>query len=52
MWITALAYIRDWLQARRPNNRRVLDKRRLEELLRQEGMSRSTARRVVSEYFK
>ena len=34
-----------------PDGRRALDKRRLETLLRNAGLSRSVAKDVVSEYF-
>lgn len=34
-----------------PNRHRALDKRRLEHILQDEGMSRSVSRRIVQRYF-
>ena len=45
-------YVRAWLAQWHPRKRRAQDKRRLEALLRSEGLSRAAASRVTSEFYK
>ena len=52
---TLLQHLRAWLAQQwghvSPRRRRALQKRRLEQLLTHEGLSRSAARRIVVEVF-
>lgn len=50
--MSAWAYLCAWLAQWQPRRRRAIQKRRLEDLLRREGLSKSAACRICGEFFR